>query len=76
MVAVRSDACEWGWAALLTQVLDKVSVISGALAIDGAHELPFIAAAGLQLSDGLFAEDGGLFPPFCVLFEKFENAFG
>ena len=60
----------------MPQVFDEAGVLFGALAIDGAHEMPFFAAAGLELSDGLFAEDGGLFPPFCVLLEKFENVIG
>ena len=60
----------------MAEVFDEMDVFIGALAIDGAHELPFFAAAGLELSDGMFAEDGGLFPPFCVLFEKFEDVFG
>lgn len=58
---------------LLTQLIDYLHVPLRALAIDGAHQLPFFLCAETVVCRDLLTRERSLFPPACVLFEQFKD---
>ena len=57
----------------LAQLIDYLHVPLGALAVDGAHQLPFFLCTQTVVCRDLLARERSLFPPACVLFEQFKN---
>ena len=57
----------------LAQLIDYLHVPLRALAVDGAHQLPFFLCTQTVVCRDLLARERSLFPPACVLFEQFKN---